>query len=274
MNKREHFLAFVTRIKHEAPYIREWLEYHLLVGVEHFFLYDMDEGSTQAEALEPYVEAGAVTRIPWSHFEGTRLDRKRARFRHNKSSLAHRHFALNFRDRVCWAQKIDGDEFLYPLAGNDVVGPLQAYDPKRVRAVRFPRFNFGNSGHEHRPDGLVIENYLKREATRSSQKEMGNGGSMSGNRFRRGAHRWSYRLYKRGATVLPDEVETLRINHYFTKSFEEFQGRQNDNNLRRQTREQFDVRNLERNEVHDDGMLRFLPAVRRALGPEESEFPG
>ncbi|HIF05440.1 MAG TPA: hypothetical protein EYQ64_00375, partial [Gemmatimonadetes bacterium] len=143
MNKREHFLAFVTRIKHEAPYIREWLEYHLLVGVEHFFLYDMDEGSTQAEALEPYVEAGAVTRIPWSHFEGTRLDRKRARFRHNKSSLAHRHFALNFRDRVCWAQKIDGDEFLYPLAGNDVVGPLQAYDPKRVRAVRFPRFNFG-----------------------------------------------------------------------------------------------------------------------------------
>jgi hypothetical protein len=61
-------------------------------------------------------------------------------------------------------------------------------------------------------------------------------------------------------------VETLRINHYFSKSFEEFQTRQNDNYLRRKTREQFELRNRERNAVDDDGMLRFAPAVRLALG--------
>jgi len=274
MSRRDYFLAFVTRIKHEDLYLREWLEYHLLVGVEHFFLYDMDVGTTQAELLEPYEDAGVVTRIPWSHFEGTRLDRKRARFRHNKSSLAHRHFALNFRERVCWAQKIDGDEFLYPVTGQEVIEPLRAFDRDRVRAIRLPRYNFGHSGHDHRPAGLVIENYLKREATRSSQKEMGNGTSLSGNRFRRGAHRWSYRLYKRGKTVMPDDVETLRINHYFTKSFEEFQSRQNDNNLRQKTRDQFDARNLRRNDVDDDGMLRFLPAVQRALGLKQSDPAG
>jgi len=268
MSQRDCFLAFVTRIKHEDLYIREWLEYHLLVGVEHFFLYDMDGGATLAGILEPYEDAGVVTRVPWSHFEGTRLDRKRARFRHNKSSLAHRHFAQNFRNRMCWAQKICGDEFLYPLAGDDVIEPLRVFDRNRVRAIRLPRFNFGHSGHEHRPPGLVIENYLRRETTRSSQKEMGNGESLSGNRFRRGAHRWSYSLHRPGRTVLPDHVETLRINHYFTKSFEEFRVRQNDNNLRHQTREQFDDRNRRRNDIGDDGMLRFAPALRRALGLE------
>jgi len=266
MSGRDWFLTFVTRIKGEDLYLREWLEYHLLVGVEHFFLYDMDVGQGQAAILSPYEDAGVVTRIPWSHFEGTRLDRKRARFRHNKSSLAHRHFARHFRNRVCWALKIDGDEFLYPLEGDDVIGPLRAFDRSRLRGISMPRFNFGDDGHERRPPGLVIESYLRREATRSSQKDMGNGEKLSGNHFRRGAHRWSYGLHKWGRFVSPDQVETLRINHYFTKSFEEFQTRQNDNDLRRQTREHFELRNRGRNDVDDDGMLRFAPAVRRALG--------
>ena len=266
MSERDWFLAFVTRVKHEDLYIREWLEYHLLVGVEHFFLYDMDGGQGLAGILEPYEDAGVVTRIPWSHYEGTRLDRKKAFFRHNKSSLAHRHFARHFRRRVCWAQKIDGDEFLYPLAGDDVIGPLRAFAPNRVRGIRVPRFNFGHNGHERRPPGLTIESYLRREATQSSSKDMANGEFLSGNHFRRGSHRWSYQLHRRGTLVPSDQVETLRINHYFTKSFEEFLIRQNTNRTRCQTREQFDDRNRRRNDVDDDGMLRFVPAVRRALG--------
>ena len=264
MSERDWFLAFVTRIKDENLYIREWLEYHLLVGVEHFFLYDMDGGQELAEILEPYEDAGVVTRVPWSHYEGTRLDRG-GPVHLNKSSLAHRHFALHFGRRVRWAQKIDADEFLYPLVGDDVVEPLRTFDHNRVRGIRVPRFNFGDNGHERRPAGLVIESYLRREATRSSQKEMANGGKLSGNYFRRDAHRWSYSLRKRGTLVSPDHLDSLRINHYFTKSFEEFQIRQNDNRTRLHTREQFDDRNRRRNDVDDDGMLRFASAVQRAL---------
>ena len=273
MSERDRFLALVTRVKHEDLYIREWLEYHLLVGVEHFFLYDMDGGQGLAGILEPYEDAGVVTRIPWSHYEGTRLDRG-GPLRQNKSSLAYRHFVRHFRRHVRWAQKIDADEFLYPLAGDDVIGPLRAFDHNRVRGIRVPRFNFGHNGHERRPPGLVIESYLRREATRSSLKDMANGEKLSGNYFRRDAHRWSYSLHKRGTLVLPDHVETLRINHYFTKSFEEFQIRQNDNRTRLHTRGQFENRNRRRNDVDDDGMLRFAPAVRRALGLRSPSSPG
>ena len=264
---RDYFLAFVTRIQRENLYIQEWLEYHLLVGVDHFFLYDMDGGQDLAGILEPYEGAGVVTRVPWTHYEGTRLDRG-GLIRKTKSALAHRHFARYFGKRVRWVQKIDGDEFLYPLSGDDVVGPLRALDHNRVRGIRVPRFNFGHNGHDRRPPGLVIQSYLRREATRSSQKEMANGEKLSGNHFRRDSHRWSYGFLKRGTLVSPDQVDTLRINHYFTKSFEEFQIRQNTNRTRCKTREQFDDRNRRRNDVADDGMLRFAPAVRSALGFE------
>ena len=33
-------LAFVSIMKDEGSYIKEWLDYHLLAGVNHFFIYD------------------------------------------------------------------------------------------------------------------------------------------------------------------------------------------------------------------------------------------
>ena len=32
-------LAVVAILKDEAPYLAEWLDYHLAAGVEHFYLY-------------------------------------------------------------------------------------------------------------------------------------------------------------------------------------------------------------------------------------------
>lgn len=33
-------LAVCAIFKDEAAYLREWLDFHLLMGVEHFYLYD------------------------------------------------------------------------------------------------------------------------------------------------------------------------------------------------------------------------------------------
>lgn len=56
-------LAVVTIAKNEAPYIKEWLDYHLLAGVNHFYIYDNDSSDNQKEVLQPYVDAGIVTYI-------------------------------------------------------------------------------------------------------------------------------------------------------------------------------------------------------------------
>ena len=48
-------LAVAAIFKDEAPYLREWLDYHLLAGVEHFYLYNNDSTDDYAEMLKPYV---------------------------------------------------------------------------------------------------------------------------------------------------------------------------------------------------------------------------
>lgn len=58
-------LAVVTIMKGEAPYIREWLDYHLLAGVDHFFIYDNEDSDAQQKIMQPYIDAGIVTHIPF-----------------------------------------------------------------------------------------------------------------------------------------------------------------------------------------------------------------
>ena len=37
---KKFYLSFCSIFKNEAPYMKEWIEYHLLVGVDHFYLYN------------------------------------------------------------------------------------------------------------------------------------------------------------------------------------------------------------------------------------------
>ena len=54
-NLFKYDLAVVAIFKNEAPYLCEWLGYHLLAGVEHFYLYDNDSSDNCDEIIEPYV---------------------------------------------------------------------------------------------------------------------------------------------------------------------------------------------------------------------------
>ena len=53
-------LAIASSMKYEAPYLKEWLDYHLLAGVDHFYIYDHESPDNLAEVAKPYVEAGIV----------------------------------------------------------------------------------------------------------------------------------------------------------------------------------------------------------------------
>jgi hypothetical protein len=260
------FLVFATNVKAEHPYLAEWLEYHRLVGVDHFYLYDQDGGDETRSLLRPYQESGLVTREPWTHLDGTRHDGPTRFYQRNKNHLAFAHCVQRYRDRFDWAMKIDVDEFLVPLDGTlSVRGYLATFDRARVKGLRVPRINFGDNGHRVRPEGLVIESYTRREAAASDSKDLGNSAFLTENRFCGSAHRWDYRRLTRARLVRPASVTGLRVNHYYTKSLEEYRRRQNVSRGRGRTEAHFLERNRGANAVRDDGMLRFAPLVRRAL---------
>ena len=269
-----HPLVIAAIFKNENAYLKEWLEYHRLVGVDHFHLYDNDCGDEARALLAPYEQAGVVTRHDWIHLDGTRHDRPTRFGGRDKNHLAFGHAARHHRHECEWMLKIDIDEFLVPLDGDSVLPLLARYDRRRVKGVQVPRINFGHSGHETKPPGLVIESYLQREAAISDHKDIANTRFLSNNDFMNSAHRWGYRWWLGGRLVRPSAVTGLRIHHYYTKSWEESQRRQNMMRTRPGTRADFEKQNAHLNEVRDEAMLRFSGRLRDRMHARESRARG
>ncbi len=93
-------LAIVAIFKDEARYLKEWLDYHLLAGVEHFYLYNNDSTDNYREVLAPYVEKNLVTLID---FPGKVMQ-----------VPAYNDAVEKFRFESRYMAFIDLDEFVYP----------------------------------------------------------------------------------------------------------------------------------------------------------------
>jgi hypothetical protein len=48
-----------------GPPLRQWIEYHRLLGVEHFYIYDNGSEDAILPRLHRYMAAGIVTYILW-----------------------------------------------------------------------------------------------------------------------------------------------------------------------------------------------------------------
>ena len=59
-NKYKYDLAVVAIMKNEGPYLKEWIEFHKLVGVQKFYLYDNESNDDSRKILEPYIKEGLV----------------------------------------------------------------------------------------------------------------------------------------------------------------------------------------------------------------------
>ena len=59
---KEFYLSIGAVFRDEDDFLAEWLEFHLCVGVEHFFLYNHFSATDQHEdILRPYIASGLVT---------------------------------------------------------------------------------------------------------------------------------------------------------------------------------------------------------------------
>lgn len=261
-----HFLVFATNFKAENPYLIEWLEYHLLVGVEHFYLYDQDGSKATQELLKPYEKAGLVTRHPWTHFDGTKYDGPTKFYQQNKNHLAFSHCVTHYRHQFSWVMKIDVDEFLYPLdSSHNVTTYLKQLDRDRIKGLSIPRFNFGCNQHQTQPQGLVIESYTRREATFSNHKDIANSLFLTDNKYCYSAHWWHYNLLKLGKLIKPNNIKSLRINHYYTKSLEEYVARQNVSRGRQNTVEKFQHLQQQCNQIEDKSMMYFAEKIKQKI---------
>ena len=209
----DSYLAVCAIYRDEAPFLREWIEFHRLVGVDRFFLYDNGSVDDGRSVLAPYEDEGLVVRQEWLRFPGWRS--------------AYSDCLSEYGAGARWLAFIDIDEFLFTPTGSSLPKVLAEYEAWPGIGVN--RATYGTSGHKTRPPGLVIENYVRRmsEAHPASVKTIVDpartGRMVNPHRFE---HTDGIAVDEQGNEVdgmftKSFTFDRLRINHYWTKSEEE-----------------------------------------------------
>ena len=255
------YLAACLTYRDEAPYLREWLEFHQIVGVERFFLYDTGSTDEHEEVLAPYVDRGTVTVEQW-HGEA-------------RQNEAIDHCLEVHAGDARWIAFIDADEFLFSGGGRLVSDILEDYEEFPGVGVNMVRY--GTSGHVTKPPGLVIENYLQRSMN-PAVRWVKNIVQPARTKRCHGAHVFEFDsgyavdVKKRpldGWQTQSVVQSRLRVNHYYTKSLEELQAKYAKTRADTgELRPPVDLEELHRHEARykrDERILRYLPELKARL---------
>lgn len=132
--------------KNEAKFLDEWIQFHLVIGIDHFYLYNNNSDDNYAEILKPYIEKGIVDLIDWP-FNHSQMD-------------AYKECYDKHRNDTNWLTFIDVDEFICPIATEDIKSWLASY--KNYPGVAVYWKQFGSNGKLfHDNNELVIEQYTQ-----------------------------------------------------------------------------------------------------------------
>lgn len=132
--------------KDEARFLKEWIEFHALIGVNHFYLYNNNSTDNYKEVLQPYVESGLVTLIDWPISQG--------------QVSAYKNFYDNYWEESQWISFLDIDEFFVPKKDMTLREWMKRHERYPVVLVYWKMF--GSSGLlNHNDDRLCIEQYTK-----------------------------------------------------------------------------------------------------------------
>jgi hypothetical protein len=270
-DRRRAYLSVFAIYYNEADYLREWIEFHKLVGFERFYLYNNFSTDHHREVLAPYIADGTVIHREWP-VEPAQM-------------AGYRDVLERFRSDTRWLGCFDIDEFLFSPMGARVSDVLRDFE--EFPGVGVNEISFGTSGHVTRQPGLAIENYVRRCALDKPRNRIVKTIFQPDQVTDLGAdpHYFRYRDGRLAVTENKEplrasltksvSVELLRINHYLTRSQEEREQKNAGPDVLRGGRRHL-PRAKERDKVlndeEDTTILRFAPALREALGmaPEEA----
>jgi len=259
----EHMsLAVCAIFRNEAPYLREWIEFHRLVGVEHFYLYQNRSDDDWQTVLSPFQDEGVVEVIDWPVIPPAQMQ-------------AYQHFIDWQKGRPGWVAILDCDEFLFSPCYATISDALVQI-PETWGAVGVNWLCFGASGQDLATPGLVIERFTFRRADNFGPHVHIKSLVRMDRIQAAGANPHYFQV--RGGTCneageevngpfsSPPSHRLLRINHYHTKSRQEYLQRialgKADGGAQRDLAE---FEHYQLKEVDDRAIWRFLPALKTRL---------
>ena len=260
--------AIVSMMKNASPYVKEWLDYHLLAGVDHFFIYDNDSEDNFAEIVQPYVDAGLVT---YKFYPGKRIMMKAFNEAIDEYKYLCRYIAF-----------IDDDEFIFPQDNLNVTEVTDEilFDERIMGGLEISWMVYGSNGHQTADlNRGVLERFKRRESKV-------NAGVKSIVNPRRVDFMWTPHFavyFDAFAGVKQSDIDALPnvdfkiadkivLNHYWLKSLEEYIRRKSSTDANfgdawKNLEEKFYRDDVGLNEVFDDSILKYRYARQVELVP-------
>lgn len=273
-------LSICSMIQNEAPWLEEWLEYHLLVGVEHFYLYDNESRDETNEVLAPYIERGLVEVIFWDSSE------KHADPRGN---VFDKYQITAFNDCVKRAKGasefiavLDVDEYLVPVKGKGSLWDLlHSKHHKSVGSFELHWLIYGTSHVWEIPkDKMMIEVLTKR----AKDHHPWHHNTKCIHRVDAVEACWVHNAsLKPGYRKLDLAFSDFRINHYWTRDQKSWLSKRQGlllSSLKEfkesvpveKYRHLMEVHEVEFNRMEDRLILKFVPALKKNLRIKNQEF--
>lgn len=142
---KKYNVSVCAIFRNEAPYLKEWIEFHRIIGVEHFYLYNNFSDDNYKEVLNPYINEGVVELTEWPVKQG--------------QMKAYEDCYNKHKDDTKWIGYIDLDEFVVPVLMNNIYDFLKKFEKNRPAILIYWRL-FGTSGMVERDrTGLVTEDF-------------------------------------------------------------------------------------------------------------------
>jgi len=223
-------LSICAICKDETDYLEEWINFNRCVGVEHFYIYDNESVVPVKITLEKYIDAGYVTVID---FPG---DKKQIPSYHD--------FLNNYKSDSKWVAFLDCDEFLIPKQVDTIQEVLKEYESYGGLCVNWVMF--GSNGFLTKPLGLVTELYTLSKVNQHIKTIVQpefvtrSAGPSHCFRYEKGYYAVSETFNKVDWAFSEPSINKIQLNHYFTKSLEEW-----DKKVQRGTADGFPKRSID-----------------------------
>jgi len=268
-------VAVCLIVRDEARYLPEWMAYHVALGFDTIIIFDNKSADATTDIISEASNIWDVRVIYWP-------------FTHSWRQIdAYLATCREFSNEFDWIAFIDADEFILPLESSNVKEWLSTIGPD-ASAIGVHWAMYGSSGHMTPPSGMVIENYVNRAPDKFGpnahvkclvrpKQVIGvtnphffvlNGKYVdpSGGALTFGMP---------GVTDRFGDITKCRINHYFTRSRDDWERRM----LRgrfvagsaKRTWEEFEK--YDRNEVFDQSISRFAGQTRDHMLTLFSKIP-
>lgn len=144
----QYDLAVCAIFQNEARFMKEWIEFYRLIGVQHFYLYNNRSTDNYLEVLSPYIEKGEVELFDWNYSNEYLYAQDKAYDDALKRSTG----------IVKWLAIIDLDEFLFPVQDKSLANFLKDYE--EFGGVCANWVMFGTSDVNQVPQNELMIKYL------------------------------------------------------------------------------------------------------------------